>query len=158
LRLLVATLSLLALAVTACHDPARDAAERDARDQARLERIVSADELFDRALKRADDASRAGDDAKAAAVLEGDGARAASEAIAEAEREPLESLAARMKRDALVAVLRERAASIPGYALALRGEDLEAKLAAVQAQVALQKKALDAASAAVAAPGAAPPP
>jgi hypothetical protein len=150
LALLAGALSILVLA---CHDPAREAAERDARDHARLERIVSADELFDRALKAADDASRAGDDEKAASLLEGAGARAAAEAIAEAEREPLETPWARTRRDALVAVLRDRGASMPGYAQALRGEDLDAKLAAVQAQVALQQRALDVASAAVAAPG-----
>jgi hypothetical protein len=143
----------LAIALLACRDPVREAAERDARDMARLERIVSADELFDRALKSADDASRAGDDEKAATLLEGAGARAAAEAVAEAEREPLESPWARARRDALVAVLRERGASMPAYAKALRGEDLDAKLAAVQAQLALQKKALDVAAATLAAPG-----
>jgi hypothetical protein len=119
----------------------------------RLERIVSADELFDRALKSADDASRAGDDEKAATLLEGAGAKAAADAVAEAEREPLETAWARARRDALAAVLRERGASLPGYAKAIRGEDLDAKLAAVQAQIDLQKKALDVATATLRAPG-----
>jgi hypothetical protein len=112
---------------------------------------VSADELLDRALKSADDASRANDDGKAAALLEGDGVRASNEAIAEAEREPLETPWGRARRDAILAVMRERQSSIALYAAALRGEDLEAKLAAVELQIALQRKALDAASAALSA-------
>ncbi len=47
--------------------------------------------------------------------------------------------------------MRERQSSIAPYAAALRGEDLEAKLAAVELQIALQRKALDAASAALSA-------
>jgi hypothetical protein len=145
--------ALLALPALACHDPAREAAERDARDHARLESIVNADEAFDLALKSADDASRAGDDAKAASLLEGVGARASAAAVAEAEREPLETSWARGRRDVLLAVMRARGASIPSYALALRGEDLDTKLAAVQAQLALQEQALDVASAALGPPG-----
>ena len=136
--------------LSGCHDQAREQAERGARDRGRLEAIVNADETLDRTLKSADDASRAGDEAKAAALLEGDGARASSDAIAEAEREPLETTWARARRDAILAVMRERQTSIPAYARALRGDDLEAKLAAVETQIALQKKALDAASAALA--------
>ncbi len=64
---------------------------------------------------------------------------------------------ARSRRDALVSVMRERQASLPPYAQALRGEDIEAKLAAVETQIALQKKALDAVAAALAPPGAPTP-
>jgi hypothetical protein len=138
---------------SACHDAAREQAERDARDHVRLEAIVTADEAFDRALKSADDASREGDDAKAASLLEGDADHASAEALAEAEREPLETPWARARRDAMLAVIRERRAAITLYAQALRGEDLDAKLAAIEAQVALEKKALEVASAALAPPG-----
>jgi hypothetical protein len=147
---------VLSGALLGCHDPAREQAEREARDRVRLESIVTADEALDRALKSADDVSRAGDDAKAAALLEGDGARASSDAVAEAEREPLETPWARARRDAILAVMRERGASIAPYASALRGEDLDAKLAAVETQIALQKKALDAAAAALSPPSALP--
>jgi hypothetical protein len=111
---------------------------------------VSADESFDAALKKADDAERGGDDAKAAGILEGEAARVSSAAIAEAEKAPLETAWARAKRDALVAVMRERSQSLGPYAKALRGEDIDAKLAAVEVQVELQKKALRAASDALA--------
>jgi len=118
-----------------------------------LERIVSADEAVDRVLKSADDAARAGDDAKAAALLEEDGARVAEEAVAEVEREPLETPWGRSRRDALLELVRARRASIPSYAQALRGEDLDAKLTALQVQIELQKKAMGVVSAALSAPG-----
>ena len=119
-------------------------------DHAQLVRIVQADERLDRALKAADDASRAGDDAKGAALLEGDATRAASEAIALGEQAPLATTWGRARREALLSVIHERAASIPSYADAMRGEDLEAKLAVVTLQIDLQKRALDAAAAALA--------
>jgi hypothetical protein len=110
---------------------------------------VAADEVLDQALKSADDQSRAGDDAKAAALLDGVAARASDDAVAEAEREPLETAWARARRDAILGVMRDRRASIAPYAAALRGEALDAKLAAVVTQLALQKRALDAATAAL---------
>jgi hypothetical protein len=113
---------------------------------------VNADEALAPARTRADDASRAGDDVRAARLLEGDVARASGEAVAEAEREPLETPWGRARRDAILTVMRERRAAIAPYAQALRGDDLDAKLAAVEAQIALQKKALDAATAALSGP------
>ncbi|HEY2513826.1 MAG TPA: hypothetical protein VGI39_23320, partial [Polyangiaceae bacterium] len=141
------------VAAGGCHNAARDLAERDARDRARLAAVVDADQVLDRAFKAADDASRAGQDAKAADLLEGEVVHAAADAIAEAEREPLESAWAKARRDALVRVLRDRQASIAPYAQATRGEDLEAKLAAVQTQIELQKRALAAAARALSPPG-----
>lgn len=149
-----------AVALVACRDPAREQAERaarakaesEARDQVRLETIVNADEAFDRVLKSADDASHAGDEARAAALLEDAGARASDEALAEAEREPLETAWGRARRDAIVAVMRDRRGAIAPYARALRGDDIDAKLAAIEAQVALQKRAMEAAQGALSAP------
>jgi hypothetical protein len=141
------------VAALGCHDKVREQAERDARDHERLVAIVGADEALDRALKSADDASRDGDDAKAAALLEGDVAHAAEGAIAAAARETLETPWGQARQAAVLAVMRERQASIKGYAEATRGDDLEAKLAAVQSQVALQERALEAAAAALAPPG-----
>jgi hypothetical protein len=145
------------LALLACHDAAREEAEREARDRTRLETILNADEALDRALKSADDVSRAGNDEKAAALLEGEATRASAIAVAEAEREPLETQWGRARRDAILAVMRERQAAIAPYAKAIRGEDLDAKLSAVETQIALQKKALDVATAALSGPVAPPP-
>jgi hypothetical protein len=117
---------------------------------------VTADEALDRAMKSADDASRAGDEEKAAGLLDDAAVHASESAIAEAERAPLETAWARARRDTVLAVMRERRASIAPYAAALRGEDLDAKLAAIEAQITLQKKALEAATLALAAPGEVP--
>ncbi len=149
---IAAAAAIAVVLAVACRDPAREQAERDGRDRARLERIVTADEALDRALKSADDASRAGDEARAATILESGATEASNEAIAEAEREPLETAWAGARRDAILAVMRERRGSIAPYAQALRGEDLDAKLAAIEAQIGLQKRALEAAAAALATP------
>jgi hypothetical protein len=140
----------------ACRDAARDESERSARDRTRLETIINADEALDRALKSADDVSRAGDDEKAAALLEGEATRASGDAVAEAEREPLETAWGRGRRDAILAVMRERQAAIAPYAKAIRGDDLDAKLSAVETQIALQKKALDVTTAALSGPMSSP--
>jgi hypothetical protein len=136
-----------------CRDPVRERAERDARDLARLGAIVEADQALDRALKGADDRSRAGEDAKAIEILERDATRAAAEALVEAEREPLETDWAGARREALTAVMRDRQASIAAYAGALRHEDLEPRLDATLAQLRLQRRALDVATWALAPPG-----
>ncbi len=128
----------------------RDADTRDADDHARLARIVAADEALDRALKAADDASQNGDDAKGANILETDATSAADEAIREAEHEAVETAWARARRDALLAIIRERRASISSYAEAMRSTDLEAKLAVVTLQIELQRRALDVAAATLA--------
>jgi hypothetical protein len=135
----------------ACHDssPAREEAAREARDRVRLETIINADEALDRALKKADDVSRAGNDEEAARLLEEIAAPASAEAVREAEQEPLETAGGRLRRDAILAVMRERQAAIGPYAKAIRGEDLDAKLSAIETQIALQKKALEAATAAL---------
>jgi hypothetical protein len=49
-------------------------------------------------------------------------------------------------------VLKDRRDAIPSYVSALRGEDLDAKLAAVEAQLTLQRRAIQAATAALAGP------
>jgi hypothetical protein len=142
---------LAAVAGGACHDsaPAREEAARETRDRVRLETIVNADEALDRALKKADDVSRAGDDEEAARLLENIAAPASAEAIAEAEGELLETAPGRARRDAILAVMRERQAAIGTYAKAIRGDDLDAKLSAIETQIALQKRALEAATAAL---------
>jgi hypothetical protein len=142
-----------ALGSSGCRDRAQEQSERDARDHARLVAMVDADEALDRALKAADDASRAGDDLAAAALLEGDAQRAADAALAAIEHEPMETPWGRARQQALGAVVRDRRTSIASYAAATRGEDLDAKLAAVQQQVSLQQRALDAVASALAPPG-----
>jgi hypothetical protein len=115
-----------------------------------LATLVAADEALDRALKAADDASRAGDDAKGAEILEGPAAQAADEAVAACEQATVETAWGTARRDALLAVVRERRASIASYAQAMKGDALDAKLAAITLQIELQKQAIEAATAALA--------
>jgi hypothetical protein len=152
----VAFVGLVAFCVfglAACHDPAKEAAARDDRDHARLAALVAADEALDRALKAADDASRAGNDAKGAELLEGPATQAAEEAVAACEHAALETPWGAARREALLAVVRERRASIASYAQAMKGDDLDAKLATITLQVELQKQAIQAATAALAPAG-----
>jgi hypothetical protein len=152
-RIGVPLLALALVGLAACNDPAKEAAARDARDHARLATLVAADEALDRALKTADDASRAGDDAKGAAILEGPATQAADEAVAECEHATVETPWGAARRDALLAVVRERRASIDSYAQAMKGDDLDAKLVTITLQVELQKQAIQAATAALAPTG-----
>jgi hypothetical protein len=148
-------LAFAALAGGCARDPVKEEIDRRARDHERLADVVAADQELDRELKEADDASQGGDDAKAAALLDRDANKAADDAIAEAEHAPLESVWGRARRDELLAVIHARKDEIKAYADALRGDDLDKKLAAVEKQLELQKRAITATETALAAP---PPP
>jgi hypothetical protein len=123
---------------------------RDDEDHTRLAKIVLADEAFDHTLKAAEDAARAGDDARGASILETNATRAASDAVLEGEHAQMETPWGRARRDALLSVMRERQASIPPYAEAMRGDNLDSKLLVVTLQIDLQKRALEVTSAALA--------
>jgi hypothetical protein len=143
----------LACLGAACRDRAREEAAQRARDQGTLAQLVAMDQRLDRALKEADDASRAGEDAKAASILETSAVPAAEAAIAETSAKLPETPSAQERQRELLAVLKDRRAEIPRYVEALRGTDLDAKLAAVEAQLALQKRAMQAATTALSWPG-----
>ena len=148
-----ASVVALVLMLGACRDHAReDQAKADARDQAILVHVVDLDAHLDRAMKEADDASRAGEDERAASILETSALPGVVSAIAETEAHPPESAWARSRQQTMLGVLRARREEIPNYVAALRGTDLDAKLAAVEAQLALQKRAIDAATTALQGP------
>jgi hypothetical protein len=154
-------IALLALLATgACRDRAQQeqqerqqqeaaAGQHAAHDAATLRHLVELDQALDRALKEADDASGANDDARAASLLETKAAPAADAALAFARATPAETPSGQARLQAMVSVMEDRRAEIPKYAAALRGTDLDAKLASVEAQLALQKRAMTAASAAL---------
>lgn len=132
--------SLAALLASGCTDP-------EQRDRDALEKVIAADELFDRAMKEADDASRAGRDPDAANVLR-DRARPAGEtALGAAKGAGVETEWGKARKAELVAVIGDRAAELPRYEEALRSGDPEKKLAALQRQIDLQRRALGAAAA-----------
>lgn len=147
-RLKRALVALAACTILACKSaaPPEPAAPKD--DEPAIRAILSADQKLDRALKEADDEAAKGRDEAAAQALEKKALPAADEAIAIAEAQSVKSGWGQTQKTALLGSLRERKAEIPIYAAALRGDDLEAKLAAVEKQVSLEKKALDVARAA----------
>jgi hypothetical protein len=145
MRLVLLALFSIVCALVACKDPAREAAEAKARDREALKAVVLADSELDRTLKRVDDLSAKGDDTAAALFLEKDAAGQADRAFATATAASVTTEWGKARRDEWLAILRDRRAEIPRYLAALRSNDLEAKLAAVEAQAALQRRALAAA-------------
>ena len=119
-----------------------------AEDRVVIEAIVAADVKLDHALKQADDSSAAGDDEGAALLLEKNASPAADAAIALAGAARIHTPWGESRRGELLEVLRARKAEIPRYAAALRGTDVNEKLAAAEAQLALQRRAIHAVEAA----------
>jgi hypothetical protein len=148
---LTRALGLLALlCISACKSAAVESSQaaRPKEDEPAIRAILAADQKLDRALKDADDEAAKGNDALAADALDKKALPAANDAIGVAEGQSVQSAWGRTQKDALLGSLRDRKAEIPRYAQALRGDDLEAKLAAVEKQVALEKKAMEVARAA----------
>lgn len=112
-------------------------------DEPKIRAILDADKALDRALKEADDASAKGDDAKAAVILDSKAMVAADDAIKTADAQNCATQWCTDQKTALLSVLRDRKDAIPIYAKALRGDDLEAKLAAVQKQIEIEKRAME---------------
>ena len=149
-------LLLPALFLAGCR-PSPDAIPVDPviADKATIDRIVAADQKLDRALKEADDlASRrerdgapAGNEAEAAALLERNALPAAIEALTLASTVTVTTPWADEQKRVLVSILQDTKEEIPRYASALRGTDIDAKLAAIQAEVALEKRTIEAVTA-----------
>ncbi|MEO6418275.1 MAG: hypothetical protein ABIP39_02645 [Polyangiaceae bacterium] len=126
-------------------------ADPAALDKAAIDRIVAADQKLDRALKEADDlASRrekdgapAGNEIEAAALLERNALPAATEALAVANASGVTTPWADARKRELIGILQDTKDEIPRYAAALRGTDVDAKLAAIQAEVALEKRTIE---------------
>jgi hypothetical protein len=124
-------------------------------DRATIDRIVVADQKLDRALKEADDvASRrekdgapSGNEAEAASLLERNALPAASDALTLASTSAVTTPWADERKRVLVSILQDTKEEIPRYAAALRGTDIDAKLAAIQAEVALEKRTIEAVTA-----------
>lgn len=95
-------------------------------------------------MRQADDLART-DEAAAADVLEKKAAPTVDVALTTGANVHLETPWAVERRDELLGVLRDRRRAIPTYAAALRGTDIDQKLAAVEAELALEQRAIGAA-------------
>ncbi len=120
--------------MVACNDAA-------AHDRIELNRAIEADKTLDRALKDADDKSRAGRDDDAADILKRTASPAADEALKAANAVDAKTAWGHKEKDALVKLARDRKDEVGRYESALRGTDLDAKLAAVQKQLEIEQRA-----------------
>jgi hypothetical protein len=93
-------------------------------------------------MRDADDATRVGDAGAASLVVTSRAAPAVDEALRTAESATMKSDWGKTKRDELVAILRDRKAEMPKYDEAVKGGDPEKMLAAIQAQAAIERRAL----------------
>ncbi len=155
-------LAVSALFLAGCRpSPEPVPADPAALDKATIDRIVAADQKLDRALKEADDlASRhekdgapGANELEAAALLERNALPAATDALALATTSAVTTPWADARKRELVGILQDTKDEIPRYAAALRGTDIDAKLAAIQAEVALEKRTIEAVTAIAHGPG-----
>lgn len=138
--MLFAALAALGTLDVAC-SRAPDRALDDA-DRGRLGALLAADAKVDALLGEADRLDRAGRGEAAAALVEGEATRAVAEARALLGRTTPETPWGRARRGELDALLVDRAGAMPGYAAALRGGALQAKVDALVAQAGHEKRAL----------------
>ena len=143
MKRLVAALSF-ALLVAACSKtvPVPDEATLRAEDKRALEGVVAIDVRASQAMRDADDATRVGDAGAASLAVTSRAAPAVDEALHAAESATMRSEWGKAKRDELAAILRDRKAEMPRYDEAVKSNDPERMLVAIQAQAAIERRAL----------------
>lgn len=136
--------ALLGLLVAgACSRPAPpDEATLRAADKGTLGQIVDIDVRVSQAMRDADTATVNGDAGAATGIVGARARPAVDEAIAAAENASLKTDWGRQKRAELLALLRDRKAQMPSYEEAVKGGDPEKMLAAIEAQAAIERRAL----------------
>lgn len=140
-RLLTA---LVFAALLACsrQDAAPDEATMRADDKRELERVVAIDVRASQAMRQADEAAQAGDAGAASLAVMRRALPSVEEALRTAEGATMKSAWGKAKRDELVGILRERKTEMPRYEEAVRSGDAEKMLNAIQAQAAIERRAL----------------
>jgi hypothetical protein len=144
LSFFVAFLAVLALLAVACSksDPVKDEAAMRASDRRELERVVAIDVRASQAMRDADDAAHAGDAGAAVDVVTARVRPAIDEGTKAAASAEMKTDWGRAKRDEIAGILRDRKAELPKYEEAVRSGDPEKMLAAIQAQAAIERRAL----------------
>jgi hypothetical protein len=137
---------LVATSASACSKPAPEArpdeATLRAEDKRTLEGIVAIDVRASQAMRDADDATRVGDAGAASLAVTSRAEPAVDEALRAAEGATMKSEWGKAKRDELAAILRDRKAEMPKYDEAVKSNDPEKMLNAIQAQAAIERRAL----------------
>ena len=90
----------------------------------------------------ADDAVAKGDAAKALALIESDAKPAIEEGLRLADSAKLETAWGKTRRDGIANVLRDRKNELPRYTEAVKSNDAEKLLSAIEAQAAIERRAL----------------
>jgi hypothetical protein len=138
----VAALALLASVACSKPAPPPDEATLRADDKRELERVVAVDVRASQAMRDADDATRVGDAGAASLAITARAVPAVDEALRAAEAASMKSAWGKVKREELVALLRDRKAEMPKYEEAVTSGDPEKMLAAIQAQASIERRAL----------------
>jgi hypothetical protein len=139
---LVAALALVLLAACSKQAPVPDEATLRADDKRELEGLVAIDVRVSQAMRDADDATRVGDAGAASLAVTSRAGPSVDEALRAAESAPIKTAWGKAKRDELAAILRDRKAEMPKYDEAVKSNDPEKMLAAIQAQAAIERRAL----------------
>jgi hypothetical protein len=139
---LAAALSLLVLAACSRPVPVPDEATLRAEDKRTLEDVVAIDVRASHAMRDADEATRVGDAGAASLAVTSRAAPAVDEALHAAEGASMKSEWGKAKREELAAILRDRKAEMPKYDEAVKSNDPEKMLTAIQAQAAIERRAL----------------
>ena len=119
-----------------------DEATLRAEDKRALEGIVAIDVRASQAMRDADEATRVGDAGAASLAVKSRAEPAVDEALRAAEGATMRSEWGKAKRDELAAILRDRRAEMPKYDEAVKSNDPEKMLTAIQAQAAIERRAL----------------
>lgn len=90
----------------------------------------------------ADDAVAKGDGGKALALIESDAKPAIEEGLKRADGATLKTEWGKARRDAIAGVLRDRKNELPRYTEAVKSNDAEKMLSAIEAQAAIERRAL----------------
>ena len=113
-----------------------------AEDKRELERVVFIDVRASQAMRDADEATRVGDSGAASGAITGRALPAVDEALRTAEGATMKSEWGKVKRDELVGIFRDRKAEMPKYDEAVKSNDPDKMLTAIQAQAAIERRAL----------------
>ncbi|MDB4941672.1 MAG: hypothetical protein JWP97_1206 [Labilithrix sp.] len=141
-RALLLTLVVGLAACTTTKPAPPDEATLRAEDRRALEELVAIDVKVSQAMRDADTATGAGDGGAAGSIVAGRARPAADEAVAAAGRAAMKTPWGEAKKAELVAILRDRQAEMPRYEEAVKGDDPEKMLAAIEGQAAIERRAL----------------
>ena len=138
----VAVALLGALGACSKATPPPDEATLRAEDKRALEEVVALDVRASQAMREADTATGKGDAGSAADIVSSRARPAVEEALHAAESATMRSEWGKAKREEMAAILRDRKAEMPKYDEAVKSNDPEKMLTAIQAQAAIERRAL----------------